>query len=147
MANHSFEKYYLAILHGNLNTGKGESGTLDARIARKAGSLIEREINPAGQTAITHYKLIQNYADFCLVEFQLETGRTHQIRVHSKSIGHPIWGDSLYGIPSELIDHQALHAYKISFFHPTTHTKMNFYLPLPEDMNKILKNEKENYNL
>lgn len=109
-----------------------------ARIARKAGSIIEREINPNGQTAITHYKLIQNYNNFCLVEFTLETGRTHQIRVHSKSIGHPILGDTLYGTASNLISRQALHAYKICFIHPITHQKMEFKTALPKDMSKIL---------
>lgn len=137
MANHTFEKSYQAILCGTLDKAH-ESGTLDARIARKAGSIIEREINPNGQTAITHYKLIKNYDNFCLVEFKLETGRTHQIRVHSKYIGHPILGDTLYGAPSKLISHQALHAYKISFVHPITNQKMTFETNLPEDMKYIL---------
>lgn len=118
--------------------GEGESGALAARIARKAGSIIEREISPTGQEAITHYKLLRNYGKFCLVEFELETGRTHQLRVHSKFMGHPILGDTLYGTPSDLISHQALHAYKISFFHPITGKKMLFEVPLPDDMQKIL---------
>ena len=96
MANHTFQKYYWAILSGNLDK-KHSLGTINAPISRKEGSIIEREINPNGQTAITHYKLIQNYENYCLVEFRLETGRTHQIRVHSKYIGHPILGDTLYG--------------------------------------------------
>lgn len=117
---------------------KANPALFGARIARKAGSIIEREINPNGQTAITHYKLIQNYDDFCLVEFQLETGRTHQIRVHSKFIGHPILSDTLYGATSNLISRQALHAYKISFLHPITNQKMEFTIELPEDMKNIL---------
>lgn len=137
MANHTFEKYYLAILSGTLDD-INQSGTINAPIARKADSIIEREINPAGQVAITHYKLIKNDTDFCLVEFQLETGRTHQIRVHSKYLGHPILGDSLYGNASELIARQALHSYKISFIHPITNTKMEFKTPLPDDMCKII---------
>lgn len=115
-----------------------ESGTIDARIARKAGSIIEREINSNGQTAITHYKLIKNYNNFCFVEFKLETGRTHQIRVHSKFIEHPILGDTLYGTSSELISRQALHAYKICFIHPITNKKMNFEIKLPEDMHYLI---------
>lgn len=139
MANHTFQKYYQAILCGTLDMLEGESGTLDTRIARKAGSIIEREINPNGQTAITHYKLIQNYADFCLVEFTLETGRTHQIRVHSKSMGHPILGDTLYGTTSNLISRQALHAYKIDFIHPISQKNMHFEIELPEDMQHIFR--------
>jgi len=123
---------------GNLELAPGESGRLDARIARKAGSIIEREINQNGVTAISHYKLIQNYENFCLVEFKLETGRTHQIRVHSKHLGHPILGDSLYGEKSDLITRQALHAYKISFIHPLTHKQINLEIELPEDMQNLL---------
>lgn len=138
MENYNFEKHYLAILCGNL---KEESGTIDAPIARKAGSIIERKIHPEGQTAITHYKLIANYSNICLVEFKLETGRTHQIRLHSKHIVHPILGDTLYGNSSELISHQALHAYKISFIHPLTNLKMEFETDLPEDFKAIIQNK------
>lgn len=137
MANHTFEKSYFALLTGNLDE-TNKCGTIEACLARKQDSIIEREVNPNGQRAITHYQLIQNYSDFCLVEFQLETGRTHQIRVHSKHIGHPILGDSLYGTPSELISRQALHAYKISFVHPVTHKKLTFKTKLPEDMASFL---------
>ena len=136
MANHTFTKCYKAILCGNIDIAH-ESGTIDARIARKAASIIEREINPNGQIAITHYKLIKNYTNFCLVEFKLETGRTHQIRVHSKYIGHPILGDTLYGNSSELISRQALHAYKIQFIHPITQNKLSFEIDLPSDMKNL----------
>lgn len=112
-------------------------GIINANIARKESSIIEREINPNGQKSITHYRLIQNFADCCLVEFRLETGRTHQIRVHSKYLGHSILGDSLYGTASDFISRQALHSYKISFFHPVTKEKMEFEIPLPDDMKKI----------
>lgn len=74
----------------------------------------------------------------CLVKFILETGRTHQIRVHSKYIGHPILGDSLYGKTSNLISRQALHAYKISFIHPIKKEALEFEVPLPEDIKKII---------
>lgn len=137
MANQTFQKYYLAILSGHLNKNQ-QTGTICANISRKEGSIIEREINPTGQTAISHYRLIQNKHNFCLVEFQLQTGRTHQIRLHSKHIGHPIIGDTLYGAPSPLIDRQALHAYKISFVHPVTNQKMVFEIEIPNDMKKLL---------
>lgn len=131
MATHEFQKNYLAILTGNLEK---ESGIIDAPIARSENSIIEREVNENGQNAITEYKLIKNFENYCLVEFTLKTGRTHQIRVHSKYIGHPILGDSLYGTTSDLISRQALHAYKISFIHPVTQKTMVFEIPLPEDM-------------
>lgn len=108
MKNNVFEKKYLAILDGILDKN---SGTIDAPIARKEGSIIERCIDKNGAFSITHYKLIKNFDNFCLVEFTLETGRTHQIRVHSKHIGHPILGDTLYGEKSSLINRQALHCY------------------------------------
>ena len=135
MANHTFKKYYLAILSGNLDK---KSGTISAPIARKPESIIEREISKNGQNAITHFSLIKNYDTFCLVKFQLETGRTHQIRVHSKFIGHPILGDSLYGKTSEFIKRQALHAYKISFIHPISNKELIFETALPDDINKLI---------
>lgn len=136
MENHTFQKKYLAILSGTFDETK-KTGTIDANIARKEGSIIEREINPNGQSAITHYRLIENYETCCLVEFELKTGRTHQIRVHSKYLGHAILGDSLYGTTSKSITRQALHSYKISFFHPVTKGKLKFEIPIPEDMKKI----------
>ncbi len=135
MQAHLFQKSYQAILVGNLAQ---KTGTLDAPIGRKEGSIIEREINKTGQKSITHYHLLKNFKDYCLVEFQLETGRTHQIRVHSQSIGHPILGDTLYGKASEFISRQALHAYKIEFLHPVTKQSMKFEIPLPEDILLLL---------
>lgn len=137
MANHTFKKYYKAILCGTLDSTQ-KSGTINANIARKENSIIEREIHPNGQTAITHYQLIQNYENYCLVEFNLETGRTHQIRVHSKYIGHPILGDTLYGNDCKSISRQALHAYKICFIHPIKNKKMNLDIELPQDMKKLI---------
>lgn len=142
MQQHVFQKSYQAILVGNLSK---KSGTIDAPISRKNGSIIEREVNLNGQKSITHYHLIQNFKDDCLVEFQLETGRTHQIRVHCKYIGHPILGDTLYGTSSEFISRQALHAYKIEFFHPLTKEKVKFEIPLPEDMLFFYKNFLKKY--
>lgn len=131
MQHHTFEKSYQAILIGNLSQ---KTGIINAPISRKENSIIEREISPNGQKAITHFELIQNFKNYCLVEFNLETGRTHQIRVHSKYIGHSILGDTLYGSASKLISRQALHAYKIVFFHPLTKQKMQFETSLPNDM-------------
>ena len=111
-------------------------------IARKEGSIIEREINEKGFSSITHFKLIRNFeynnTKLSLVKFVLETGRTHQIRLHSKYINHPILGDSLYGSSSSFISRQALHAYKINFLHPIKKEPLSFEVPLPEDMLLIL---------
>lgn len=100
MQNNQFKKEYIALLDGILEQ---KEGTVNAPIARKEKSIIERCIWDDGDTAITHYKVLEEYACFSLVNFLLETGRTHQIRVHSKYIGHPILGDTLYGKESKLI--------------------------------------------
>ena len=140
MKTNVFKKEYLALLTGHL---LNKNGKIDASIARKDNSIIEREINNSGEQAITHYELIKNYIynnqELSLVKFILETGRTHQIRLHSKHIGHPIIGDSLYGKNSELISRQALHAYKITFIHPITKELKLFEIDLPEDMKKIIR--------
>ncbi len=154
MKNKIFEKEYYAILEGYLDK---LSGTIDAPISRKEGSIIEREINKNGELAITHFQLIKNFEvdayleiekqtyssentkkELSLVKFKLETGRTHQIRVHSKYINHPILGDSLYGSFSSIISRQALHAYKVTFIHPISKEKITLEIDLPEDMKKIL---------
>lgn len=142
MANHTFQKFYLALLSGVLDENH-KNGTIDANITRKENSIIGREIHPNGQKAITHYQLIQNYSDFCLVKFKLETGRTHQIRVHCKHIGHSILGDTLYGTPSPLLARQALHAYKVQFIHPVSKQPMEFEIPLPEDMQMIIQSHQK----
>lgn len=140
MKNKLFKKEYIAILEGHLKT---LSGTINAPISRKNGSIIEREINFNGENAITHFELIKvfskNNTSLSLVNFLLETGRTHQIRLHSKYIGHPILGDSLYGNSSELISRQALHAYKVIFIHPVSKKEIYLEIDLPEDINNILK--------
>ena len=130
-----FNKEYIAILEGNL---ENDSGTINAPIARKENSIIEREVSEKGATSITHYKLIKNYDNYCLVNFILETGRTHQIRVHSMHIGHPILGDSLYGNSSELINRQALHAYKVNFIHPIINKKIEIVAKIPSDIRKLI---------
>lgn len=87
-----------------------------------------------GDSAITHFEVIKTYNNMSIVKFILETGRTHQIRVHSAYIGHPIVGDTLYGAASSLIDKQALHAYKVSFIHPITKKQISIIADLPKDI-------------
>ena len=135
MQNNTFSKEYLAILEGILNKKKG---TIIAPIARKKDSIIERCVDESGDFSITHYKVIKEFNNLSLVNFKLETGRTHQIRVHSSYVGHPILGDDLYGNKSSLIYRQALHSYKISFIHPKTREKMCFEIDLPKDMINII---------
>ncbi len=132
MNAHVFVKKYIAILEGIL---ENKSGKIDAPIARKPNSIIERCIDDSGDSAITNYIVLKESKNLSKVEFSLETGRTHQIRVHSKYIGHPILGDSLYGNKSNLISRQALHAYYISFVHPITQKTISINSPIPEDMN------------
>ena len=133
MKNNTFKKEYLAILNGILEKN---SDIISAPIARKENSIIERCVNfETGDIAITHYDLIKTIDNkYSLVHFVLETGRTHQIRVHSAYIGHPILGDTLYGSSSTLINRQALHAQKVSFIHPITKKIIILEAALPEDM-------------
>lgn len=130
-----YEKYYLTIVNGQTD----ESGIIDKPIARKLPSIIERTVRDDGDQAITRYKTLEYKNNMSLVECKLETGRTHQIRVHMASIGHSIIGDDLYGVSSTLINRQALHAYKIKFVHPVSRKEMVIESEIPDDMKNILK--------
>lgn len=136
MSKGVFKKEYIAILEGFV---KPKTGIINAPIARKENSIIERCISDTGDYSVTHYKVIEIYNNFSIVKFTLETGRTHQIRVHSKYIGHPILGDSLYGNSSELISRQALHAHKIRFIHPILNKVQKYTSKIPEDFNNVYK--------
>lgn len=135
MKNNIFKKEYLGIVQGILNS---KTGIINAPIARKENSIIERCVSENGDVSITHYDVLKEFKDYSLVHFILETGRTHQIRVHTSYIGHPLLGDTLYGNESALINRQALHSYKISFIHPITKEKCDFISEIPEDMKKII---------
>ena len=125
MANNSFKKEYLAVICGKLPC---KCGTIDKPIARKDSSIIERCVSSDGQKAITHFEVLKEYESFSLIKCILETGRTHQIRVHFASIGHPLLGDDLYGSKSELICGQALSCYRLSFYHPISKKYISFTL-------------------
>ncbi|MBQ6811939.1 MAG: RluA family pseudouridine synthase [Agathobacter sp.] len=132
------KRTYRAICHGLVD----EHGTIDAPIARAADSTIERCVNiETGEIAITHYKRIayDTEKNLSLVELHLETGRTHQIRVHMKYIGHPIIGDFLYNPDYIFCNRQALHSSSLDFIHPITKKEMHFASPLPEDLKCIFK--------
>ena len=140
MEENNLEKRYLAIVHGNL---KEKEGTIDAPIYRPDGEEFGtmRIVDERGQRSITHYKVIESFKDADLVECLLETGRTHQIRVHMKHLGHPIYGDTLYGFEGdeELIPRQALHAYGLDFKSPKTKETLSLRAKLPDDMESLLK--------
>jgi len=117
------------------------NGVIDVPIARKEDSTIERCVDfEKGEYAVTHFTKIQHFSDkqISLIRLQLETGRTHQIRVHMKYIGHPLIGDDLYESDCTLINRQALHSYSLSFLHPVTLKEMYFEQELPKDMAKLL---------
>lgn len=131
-----FERRYLAVVEG---AWREREGTVDAPIARAPGSAIRRCVDPAGQRAVTHFRVLTNSGRFSLVELLLETGRTHQIRVHMAHIGHPLVGDFLYGTEDrDRIARPALHAWKLRFLHPMTGRELRFACALPEDMRALL---------
>lgn len=126
---------YLAIVEGHLE----KKGTIDAPIGRAEGSAILRQIDYTnGQSAVTHYELLQYHNNLSLASVTLETGRTHQIRVHMHSIGHPLPGDFLYNPTNHTIKRQALHSSELAFCHPVTKQPLVFKAPLPEDMKTLL---------
>ncbi len=110
---------------------------INAPIGRSLDSIIKRKVTPRGDSAITHYRVIKEYLDYSYLEITLETGRTHQIRVHFSHLGHPLVGDDLYGSESKRIERQALHCQKIEFTHPITGEAIQLTAPLPEDMLKL----------
>ena len=144
-AAHSIDRRYLAIVAG---VPKTSSGTVDAPLARSAANRKRIAIveGNRGKRAVTHWKRLEVLADAALVECRLETGRTHQIRVHMASIGHPLLGDPVYGrsgrthgkLLKELgFERQALHAAELGFTHPVTKSRLSFSSPLPPDMQEL----------
>lgn len=130
--NRQIERIYLAVVTGNL----ANSGTINAPIARKENSVVERQVDfSKGESAVTHYTPIKSKNGYTLVRVSLETGRTHQIRVHFNYIGHPLPGDYLYNPDYAIINRQALHSFQLQFMHPITKKLMKFEAPLPDDIN------------
>lgn len=132
MKRREIHRTYLAVVSGN---PKKDTDTITAPIARKENSAIERCIDfQNGEQAVTHYQVITSREDYSLLKLSLETGRTHQIRVHMKYIGNPLLGDYLYNPDFSKIQRVALHSYRLNFIHPITEKNMDFSIPLPEDM-------------
>ncbi len=136
---HSITRRYRAIVHGRLT----EDGTVHTTIGRHPLHRKEMAVNvPNGKDAVTHYRILETFDQFTYVECQLETGRTHQIRVHMKSIGHPILGDNVYGpnkCPFAGLEGQTLHAMTIGFIHPSTGEYLELNAPMPEYFERLLE--------
>ena len=137
IAGRSVEKRYIALLSGELENNEG---TIDRNILRAQDSLMLRRTDDLlGDPARTSYRVLERKNGATLVEALPLTGRTHQLRVHFAYIGHPIIGDTMYGQASPYIDRQALHAFSLTFTHPTNGERMTVTAPLPADMQKVLK--------
>ena len=139
IADKTCKRIYLALVIGNM---PNDSGVVANYLGRDPKNRLRYAVvDNGGKYAETHYKVLTRYKDYSLVEFELKTGRTHQIRVHCKYLNHPIVGDDLYGGKSKFkTDGQMLHAYKLSFYHPRTNKYMEFEVQLPEYFQKILSN-------
>lgn len=128
---------YLAIARGSVTPSEG---TIQAPLGRKEGTIIERTVNwEHGEDAVTHYKVVKEANGHSLVSLRLETGRTHQIRIHMKYLGYPLIGDYLYNPDMEYMTRQALHSHHMEFTHPITGEHMSFTAPLPEDMARVMQ--------
>ena len=135
--NKTCRRIYRALVEGVV---KQNEGTIDTFIGRSDKNRTMMAVKSDGRRAITHYKVLKRYKDFTFMEFSLETGRTHQIRVHTKYIGHPIVGDPVYGFKNQKfkLNGQLLHAYKLELTHPSTGERMTFEAPLPDYFQAVL---------
>ncbi len=135
------KRNYYALLEGVV---KEDSGTISTFIGRSKNDRTKMAVVSSGRNAVTDFKVIKRFSQHTLCEFSLKTGRTHQIRVHAKHIGHPVVGDKEYGYKNQKfkLDGQLLHAYKLEFIHPSTNKKVSFSSPLPDYFEKIIKSIK-----
>ncbi|WP_407312668.1 RluA family pseudouridine synthase [Desulfosporosinus sp. SB140] len=133
----TLKRTYRAVVNGIVNP---PSGTINLPIGPHPTKPNRRAVNPKGDQAITHYKTIQNFSEASLLELTLDTGRTHQIRVHLTYLGHPIVGDRMYGKSSALIAGQALHAYSLHFPHPVEHQEIALQAPFPANFLQLIDN-------
>ena len=138
LRSHSVARTYIALAEGNF---REDSGTVNAPIARHRLDRKRMAVTPGGREAVTHWRVIERFGDMTLLEVELETGRTHQIRVHMAHIGHPLVGDPVYGHGRNSLGFtgQALHAAKLRLTHPTSGERMEFSAPLPETFQKAIE--------
>jgi len=135
MSHKVLKRTYIAFVHGVMEK---DSGTIDAPIARKPNTILERMISSDGQKAVTHYQVLMRFKNYTKIEVMLETGRTHQIRVHMKHIGHPLIGDWLYGREdNNFMNRQALHSFRLEFLHPVSKEPLEFMQDIPIDMKRL----------
>lgn len=137
-ADHSAHRSYIALVAGNL---KEDSGTVDAPIGRHPTERKRMAVVENGRRAVTHYRVLYRFSGVTVLALELETGRTHQIRVHMAHIHHPVVGDQVYSNGKNALgmDGQALHGWRLQLTHPVTGEQMSFEAPLPEDMQRALK--------
>ncbi|MED0660665.1 MULTISPECIES: RluA family pseudouridine synthase [Bacillus] len=136
LSNKTVTRKYKAIVHGVI---PHDVGTIDAPIGRDPKDRQKMAVVDNGKHAVTHFRVLERFSQYSLIECELETGRTHQIRVHMKYIGHPLAGDPKYGPKKTLnIEGQALHAEVLGFIHPRTEEYLEFKAPLPDDFSRIL---------
>lgn len=143
MRQKQIERIYIAFVSGRMKQNRGR---LDFPIGRDRHHNQRRRVSATGDHAVTHYEVIEVYASTTMVRLTLETGRTHQIRVHLSHIGHPLLGDKLYYGPVDIIPRQALHGDKLNFTHPVTGENIHIEAPWPEDLT-ILWNQLKNNKL
>ena len=143
LAEHSITRRYVAIVTGNL---KDDEGVVNAPIARSKNDRKKMAVDKEGKTAVTHYKVLERLNNYTYIECMLETGRTHQIRVHMSYIHHPLLGDEVYSGKKESmkLEGQCLHARVLGFIHPRTNEYMEFEAPIPEYFNEILRKFRKN---
>jgi 23S rRNA pseudouridine1911/1915/1917 synthase len=135
-SNRTIEKIYLALVHGHLKTDRGQVTKPIARDPIRRVRMTAK--SPAGRQAITEYKVLQTFEGYSYLEVKLGTGRTHQIRVHLASIGHPVAGDKLYGAPPATLARFFLHSHRITFTSPTSNEKITITAPLPPELAQYL---------
>ena len=148
MNDKTFTKEYVGLVHGIIEQ---DSGIIDLPIGRQEGSIMLRHVTPDGAPSVTHFKVLERFSNTTYLRFMLETGRTHQIRVHCQAAGHPLIGDTLYPLSAfesiypDLMPRQALHSYRAIFTHPYTNKLLDLHAPIPDDiMNtlEILRNKR-----
>lgn len=130
------EKCYIAFVEGRLSQ---KAGTIDAPVGKKQEDGIRREVFEGGQRAVTHYRVLKEGEEYSMLELQLETGRTHQIRCHMEYIGHPLLGDELYGGKTDKIRRQALHSFQLKFRSPRSEVECLQKAKLPQDMQELFR--------